>query len=78
MSFSLEQIENQAKGKPVASIVVHYEGRKDPVRYPWVNRKQVKWDNVLRCRLDFETPVQHYVGNGEYGTRPGFRVKPKK
>lgn len=75
--YNLSDIEAAAKGKPVVALVVHYEGRAKPVRYPWADRKKVAWANVRRCRLDFDAPAQHYIGNGEYGTRPGFRVKRK-
>jgi len=76
MLFSLAQVEKVAQGKPVASILVHYEGREEPVRYPWENRKQIRWGNVRRVRLDFANAKQIYVGNGDHGTRPGFRIKP--
>ena len=72
--FDLKGIEEQAKGKPVGSVLVHYEGRSEPVRYAWEKRAQIKWDNVRRIRLDFTSP-KSYLIHGEAATRPGFRVR---
>lgn len=81
-SFSLSAIENEAAGKPIASITVHYavnyggRSQEKPVVYTWDKRKQIKWQNVIRCRLDFDKP-KSYLHNGDGCKRPGYRVKPK-
>ena len=72
MKYNLELIEKLAKNKPISSITVRYG--KQIVNYIWENRKQINWNKVTKCRLDFTTP-QCYIINGDACYRPGFNIK---
>lgn len=75
-SFNLKLIENCAKDKPITSITIHYKGKDNPIDYKWENRKQINWNQVIRCRLNFDKS-KSYLVDGEACKRPGFRVKPR-
>ena len=75
-SFKLSDIEKQAKGKDVVSITIKYSNKDLEYCYFWKDRKIIRWNNVIRCRLDL-TKSKTYNINGEACKRVGLRLKPK-
>jgi len=82
--YSLGQIERLAKNKEITSIVVEFDKLyyKSKVHlnkkhtYSWEDRDKIRWDHVVRCRLDFSKP-KWYMIDGDGYKRPGFRVRPE-
>lgn len=71
--YNLEYVETRAKDKPITFIQVRYKGSRQWIKYKWRNRLIINWDNVVTCRLDFETP-KVYMIDGDECIRPGFRI----
>ena len=82
--YSLKQIERLAKDKNICFINVVYDKEyykssvhlTHPHSYSYEDRDKIRWDHVVRCRLDWDKPKWHNV-DGEAGPVPGFRIRPE-
>ena len=74
-AHSLESVERAANGMAPVSLLIHYAGREEPVRYPWNERAKIRWDNVRRVRIDEASPRWRKVGNGDTTRIDGRRVR---
>jgi hypothetical protein len=74
-AHSLESVERAAKGMAPVSLLIHYAGREEPVRYPWTERARIRWSQVQRVRIDEAAPRWRKVGNGDSTRIDGRRVR---
>lgn len=82
--YSLELVEKLSFGKDIAFIRVVYnkEYYKSNVHVPnshsylFEHRQRIRWDMVVKCRLDFRVP-KWYNLDGDGCKRPGFKIRPE-
>lgn len=83
-SYSLELIERLAAGKDIAFIQVVYDKsfykstKHIPTSHSYLfkHRNRIRWDMVVKCRLDFKVSKWYNV-DGDGCERPGFKINPE-
>jgi len=82
--YTLEQVERLAKDRSIVSILVEFDRKyyksntnaNKSRAFFWENRAKIRWDHVVRCRLDWAEPKWHNV-NGDGRECHGFRIHPE-
>jgi hypothetical protein len=77
--YTLEQVERLAKDRSIVSIFVDFDPKhyKKSRSFTWEDRDKIRWDHVVRCRLDWKEPQWRINGNGDARICYGFRINPE-